>query len=163
MDSKPQRINCYNIEWVSYTSKEELRDCFDLKNGYWFGMGLVDETPWPLNSWNQEMAPFVTSDTRNKESPFGSIIRRYWLSSDGVSISVPLDVPLHMSFNETTADGKQSNQMCFQANLAHYPYDAETSVKLEYSICTGDDLKQLHQVSSKVVSWHFVYLIMLIQ
>lgn len=59
-----------------------------------------------------------------------------------------------MSFNETTLDGKYSNQMCFQANLAHYPYDAEQSVKLEYSICTGNDVKQLHTYSSKVVSDH---------
>lgn len=59
--NKPNRINCYNIEWASYTSKEELKDCFELKNGYWFGMGLVRNEPWPLNNWQQQMVAFVTS------------------------------------------------------------------------------------------------------
>ena len=149
IDGKPEQVNCYNVDWRSYTSKEKLRDCIELRDGFWYGMGQVRDSPWPLNSWIQPMAPFVTSATLNDRTPFGSIIRRYWLSSKGVAISVPLDIPLHMSYNETMADGRPSNQLCFQAAVNRHPYSAETEVKLEYTVCTGADVKTLHTEFSK--------------
>ena len=127
-----------------------LRDCFELGRAQWFGMGQVRGSHWPLNGFSQSMTPFVTG--HNLEAhPYGSVIKRYWISSLGVAIRVPLNVPLFVSFNSTEKDEAGDGQLCLQAKTNDYPYDAVEGYlpHLDYTLCTGHDMLSLHSEMSR--------------
>ncbi|XP_015792723.1 myogenesis-regulating glycosidase [Tetranychus urticae] len=143
---KEQDINCYRVSWESYShTGPTLKDCISLGDGSWFGMGETFGTPWPLNKWSQNMTAFVTNHSKGKLSPLGSVIKRYWISSKGVSISVPLHTPLFFSFN-SSSNSLPDQQLCLEARTNTYPYDYSKGSRpnLEYTICTGPNVNDLH-------------------
>lgn len=80
-------------------------------------MGLVRGSKWPLNGLSEDMQPFVTAHERDTHA-FGSIIKRYWISSHGVAIRIPLNVPLYVSFNSTQSNPEGDGRLCFEAKVA---------------------------------------------
>ena len=71
-------------------------------------MGDIFNLKWPLNRMSMKMSPFVTNH-KGSDQLSGSIIGRTWFLSKGVSITVPLDVPLFVSINST----EDPNKVCF--------------------------------------------------
>ncbi|KAI1291091.1 Oligosaccharide 4-alpha-D-glucosyltransferase [Halotydeus destructor] len=143
------KISCYHVHWQGHTEKTVLKDCFDLGTDHWYGMGHVWDTPWPLGGFSMSMHPFVTG--HSKPHPLGSIIKRYWISSSGIAIRVPLNVPLYVSFNSTENNENGDGQLCFQSAVSRYPYDAVEGIlpHLDYTICSGSDMKTVHREMSK--------------
>lgn len=86
-------------------------------------------------------SPFVTSHKLSDQLS-GSIIGRTWFLSKGVSISVPLNVPLFVSINST----EDPNKVCF-ISKKQPPYHMNNLnnyfVHLEYSVCLAQNLSTL--------------------
>lgn len=158
------QVNCHHIQWKAQSNHEILKDCIHLADGQWFGMGQTD-LPKPLNGINLQSIPFVSSHHFNaglnrrisSSSPFGSLIKRYWISSKGFTVHVPLSVPLWISFNSTTSTDKSGdNQLCLEAQTNRFPYkpNRENPPHLEYTICSGHSITAIHSKNAKNwISW----------
>ncbi|OTF80514.1 glucosidase-like protein, partial [Euroglyphus maynei] len=85
-----ETITCYNHLWRTYQKYSTIKDCFDMNNGHWFGMGDMYDLRIPLNRMSVDEQPFITSHNHTTLLS-GSIIDRTWYSSRGVMITVPLD------------------------------------------------------------------------
>ncbi|XP_015926893.2 myogenesis-regulating glycosidase isoform X1 [Parasteatoda tepidariorum] len=129
--------SCYNIQWKSLETNTLLRDCFVLKNSHWYGMGLQRGLRWPLKETPGDLSfPLVTGD--GVEETFGGIIDRYWLSSEGVAVHADPNIPLYVSISD--------KHLCLQSrNDQDFPYQVSDPIYLKYTICTGNDMRVLHQ------------------
>ena len=151
-------VTCYNVSWESYSPDVALQDCYELGNGHWYGMGLVHEQNWPINSHRVGRIPFLTGMVYDSQS-LGSVLQPYWLNSKGVSIIVDPDVPLHVSFNSVTSRHRYNrskdvtdNQICLYADFEGTPYNKVGYPHLKYSICVGENLVDVHTVSLGKIS-----------
>lgn len=104
-------------------------------------MGDLHNLQWPLNKMSISASPFVTNH-RTADALAGSIIGRTWFLSKGVSITVPLDVPLFVSINST----EDPNKVCFLSKKQP-PYHVNNLnkyfVHLEYTVCLAQNLSTL--------------------
>ena len=139
-------VECYDVTWTALACVTQvLQDCYSLQEAYWYG-GFEDYNQyWPLNRIQQNMAPYVTGDTWNKQ--YGNILERLFVSSNGFGIYVYPEVPLYLSFNES-GDGR----VCVAAKYEMYPYFNPTSAPpvLRYQLCQGADVKALHRHMTSV-------------
>ncbi|XP_054717146.1 myogenesis-regulating glycosidase-like [Uloborus diversus] len=137
--SHTEVMSCYQVHWESLTPTTKLKDCISLKNAHWYGMGEVRNISWPLSGITEKPQPFVTGDLDRDD--YGAILERYWLSSEGVSIKVSSDIPLYVSVNNSG-----NNNLCLEAKFDSFPYYNDRSdLHLDYTICTGSDMKQVHK------------------
>ena len=96
---------------------------------------------WPLNQMSVEASPFITSHVPSNNIS-GWIIGRTWFSSNGVSITVPLDVPLFVSINST----QDPNKLCLisKKQFPYYTNNLKSYYEhLEYSVCVAENLSTL--------------------
>ena len=144
-----ETLNCYTILWKGY-SNDDLKDCIELGQGYWYGIGQSSQTSWPLNKMNQNLTAFVTNHHSDSGHSLQAAIKRYFLSSIGVSITIPLHIPLFFSFNSTEF-GEPDNALCLESKVNHYPYLPlkEMAPTLEYQICTDSNLTRLHALAAR--------------
>jgi alpha-glucosidase (family GH31 glycosyl hydrolase) len=136
-------IGCYNISWQRLSDIFIPQDCFSLENANWYGGGLLREQMWPLEKQQQSEMPFVTGNILDGE--YGSVVQAYWLSSLGIALVVPTDVPLWASIN-ASATGSASG-LCLSA-MYNGPYRqlSETiGANMEYRLCKGPDFKAVHE------------------
>ncbi|XP_035218734.1 myogenesis-regulating glycosidase-like isoform X2 [Stegodyphus dumicola] len=137
--SHTEVMSCYQVHWENLAPTTTLKDCISLKNAHWYGMGEVRNISWPLSGISERSQPFVTGDLNRDD--YGAILERYWLSSEGVAIMVSADIPLYVSLNSS-----QNNNLCFEAKYDSFPYYNDRSdLHLDYTICTGSDMKQVHK------------------
>lgn len=138
LDNK-ETITCYDFFWNTYQQYSTIKDCFDMANAFWFGMGDISNLKTPLNKMSVNQQPFIT----NHDTEFsGSIIGRTWFSSNGVMISVPLHVPLFVSINST----EDQNKLCLISDRKHPYYTMNYHnyfVHLKYSICLANNVNTL--------------------
>lgn len=158
-ERKSSAVACYHVHWTSVT--DELRDCFEISNAYWYGIGQMTSSPWPINYYSFNDTPFTTGHgASNSNHPLGSMIKRYFISSHGVAIHVPLSVPLFISFNASSPSNPTGDSLlCFSVKPSTHsespsPYFDKIHGKLiqphlDYSICTGPDLFSLHETVSR--------------
>lgn len=135
--SHSYNLSCYNINWHSLARDTVLRDCIALKDAHWYGMGLQTQLQWPLKVTPGDSSyPLVTGN--GVEQMFGGIIDRYWLSSDGVAVQADPNVPLYVSITK--------DSLCLESrNDRELPYQKIHPLILKYTICTGKDMRSLHQ------------------
>lgn len=143
-------IKCTHVHWETDYRNDEalapLQDCFDIKGAYWYGSAEMFYQHWPIDEWNETMTMYVSGDMYANYQDYGSVLERYWLSSKGVAIRVSHDTPLHVSFNE---NGDQ--QVCFQSTFigSYYPNSEENPPHMDYTVCTGPDVRQVHDYMSE--------------
>lgn len=134
-------VTCYKFRWQSYEKYSTIKDCFDMSDSHWFGIGDVNGLRWPLNSMSVPTTPFVTNHQTTANFA-GSIIGRTWFLSKGVSITVPLEVPLFISINSTD----NPNKLCFISKKQAPYYTTNLNnylVHMEYSVCLAQNLSTL--------------------
>ncbi|XP_067140434.1 myogenesis-regulating glycosidase-like isoform X2 [Centruroides vittatus] len=146
--SRPTHVDefsCYEVQWESLSKETVLKDCVNLGDATWYGMGELHQISWPFSRISIDSKPFVTGDIYKDE--FGSILERYWLSSDGVAIKVKPNIPLYISLKDN-----DTKQLCLEAKLGGFPYRLNETAfpKLEYTMCTGLDIKSLHEYMIRV-------------
>ncbi|XP_076340378.1 myogenesis-regulating glycosidase-like isoform X4 [Tachypleus tridentatus] len=132
-------LSCYSVNWQALSHHTHLEDCFSLHGAFWYGMGEIKNISWPLSNISLNMQPFVSGDVY--DSDFGSILERYWLSSEGIAIHVDPEVPLYVSLNSS-----RNERLCFIAKYQGFPYHVSENKlpNLKYTLCTGTDIKSVH-------------------
>lgn len=135
--SHTSNLSCYNVQWTSLASDTVLKDCIALRGANWYGMGLQRTLQWPLKVTPRDNSyPLVTGD--GVEQMFGGILDRYWLSSHGVAVTVDPEVPLYISITK--------DHLCLESRGdKDFPYQYSYPIVLKYTICTGKDMRTLHQ------------------
>ena len=88
---------CYTIHWTSLDEDLHPYDCYDFGDSSWYGGGELFTDRWPLNKVSMDMVPFVSYDVGLKQKNFGSVLERFWFSSNGFGIFVEDKSPLHVS------------------------------------------------------------------
>ncbi|CAK8688185.1 myogenesis-regulating glycosidase-like [Clavelina lepadiformis] len=138
-----QNVKCYETTWSSTTDDVAPVDCFPMSD-YWFGGAEMYYQHWPVNSWDKFMSFYLSGDMFEDAQQFGSVLERYWLSSSGVALYVPPDVPLHLSI--------ENQRICFKGAYGD-PYkirnEALLTHWLKYTACFGDSPQVTHDFMFK--------------
>ncbi|CAB0003221.1 unnamed protein product [Nesidiocoris tenuis] len=80
---------------------------------------------------------------------WGSVLRRYFINSRGVAISVDPETPLYVSINAQDED-----RLCLQARHDKFAYVTHNGLpQLNYSVCTSRNMKMLHSFLSEKSLW----------
>jgi len=127
------KSQCFEINWTSYGSVSPV-DCIAM-TGSWFGGSQMYLQKWPLNSWNKHMSFYLTGDMFSDAQQYGSVLERYWLSSNGVAVFVDPEVPLHVS--------TERGQICLKGNDVQ-PYK-KVETYLKYTVCLSDSPQNVHK------------------
>ncbi|XP_031420220.1 SITS-binding protein [Clupea harengus] len=126
------QTECYSMKWTPIHCHVHLKDCFSMSNVSWYGGASVVMPSWPINEANISMQAFVMSDLRDNPLGYGSVLERYFLGSSGVAVMVAPQVPLLVGV-------ESRQQFCLQSgsSLERPP--------LQYTVCVGENLRDLHQ------------------
>lgn len=143
------QLNCYNIKWYSLSDKIEPTDCYEdgYQYGHWYGGGRTLGMAWPVELGRVEMSPFVTGHIGRHR--WGNVLKRYFINSKGVAITVDPQSPLYVSIN-----AGQENRLCLKGRHDQFTYF--TSVghpTLNYTICMADNIKTLHYALAEKSLW----------
>ena len=110
------------------------RDCWPVGGaaGHWYGGGESGAAAWPLDTANTvTMAPFVTGDADTRwgylhrsidniynilvlSNVWGNLIRKFFISSLGLSVSVADESPLSVSLQPGEAGQRE---LCLEVNF----------------------------------------------
>ncbi len=91
----------YTVTWTVEGTGGTLADGISLKDSHWYGGAQLRNIQWPLEKLRVYHQPYVTRDSFSGLD-WGGIQERYWLNSKGVAIFVDEDVPLFVSFNDSS-------------------------------------------------------------
>lgn len=133
-------ISCYDFHWESLNPETRLKDCIDMSQSNWYGIGNTKKITWPLIGFSGKTKPFVTGDA--VKGGFGSVLQRYWLSSKGIAIRVQPDIPLYVSINNSG-----NTDLCLEAKYDGFPYyyREDALPELHYMICVAPSINLVHQ------------------
>ncbi|CAG9817998.1 unnamed protein product [Phaedon cochleariae] len=142
-------VKCYNLRWISLSDSVPPTDCFDLSAAHWYGGGQTAEAAWPLEKGGHPFRPFVTG--RVEDGRWGNVVKRYFVSSKGAAIIVDDKTPLHVSIR--TNDDKK--ELCLRAQYDDFAFvnRLTPSAELNYSICVGSNMSELHNHLSEHTLW----------
>ena len=138
-------IECQSHSWTANDCRQDsFSVCFNMSTAHWYGMTNVYKQLYPLETWKRKAEPYVTNNALT--GMYGAVQERYWVSSDGVAIYVDWDVPLWVSINET-----QDNSLCLMSQYKDSPYQNinRTPLFMNYTICAGLDIRDVHQFMVK--------------
>lgn len=149
---------CYHIEWVALADDVFPEDCFDLgadgvNGAHWYGGGHSAGMHWPLEAGRVSWAPFLTGDSVRRSHQWGNVLRRFFISSKGVAITVDPLTPLHVS-----ASQHKHKELCLRARYDDFAFvrpTPNTPARLNYSLCTvsNGNMKDLHHHLSEKSLW----------
>nr|XP_018667420.1 myogenesis-regulating glycosidase-like [Ciona intestinalis] len=130
---------CYETTWTSDHDDVTATNCFPFSGAEdWFGGAEMYDQSWPINSWYKEMSFYLSGDMFSDPQQFGSVLERYWLSSQGVALYVEPRIPLHVSV--------EKQQICFKGAYIE-PYKPKKSPAepiLKYTVCLSDSPQRAH-------------------
>ncbi|XP_071506136.1 myogenesis-regulating glycosidase-like [Diadema antillarum] len=132
-------MDCYDFAWTAIHKDVTHKDCFSFQNSHWYGGAVVADQQWPLElARNLSAEPFLTGD---RDSTFGPIAERYWLSSNGLGVRVN-----DSSFLFVSVDAN-SQELCFEAGQTRYSFPRKTQDQalLQYSLCLASDIRAVHR------------------
>lgn len=151
-------FRCYHINWKALAHDVFPTDCFDLTSAggsvsHWYGGGHAAGMRWPLEAGRVSWAPFLTGDSGRRDHQWGNVLKRFFISSKGVAITVNPRTPLHVAANQYN-DG----ELCLQAKYDDFAFVRPTpssAAWLNYTLCTVStgNMRELHQHLSEKSLW----------
>lgn len=160
--------SCHRLHWTSLTKDITLRDCWPLGpgHGHWYGGGerltanessssasSFQDTAWPLGSNTEvDLVPFVTGDENQTE--WGNVIKKFFINSRGLSITIADDSPLYVSINDPKITNG-NHGLCLQASFDEFPYYYHRFKLpvLNYTVCTAPTLAQVYASNLDDTFW----------
>uniref|UniRef100_H2YWD7 Glycoside hydrolase family 31 N-terminal domain-containing protein n=1 Tax=Ciona savignyi TaxID=51511 RepID=H2YWD7_CIOSA len=131
---------CYETSWLSENVDLTMTDCFPFSGlADWFGGAEMYYQDWPINDWSKQMSFFLSGDMFSDPQQYGSVLERYWISSQGVALYVQPNIPLHVS--------TEKQHICFKGAYTQ-PYkqiNPSATELLKYTVCLSDTPQQSHQ------------------
>jgi len=140
----------YDVTWKAFRTKE-LRDIFHLEGAHWYGVAQIKEQRWPIEKWRMPLVPFIAGDSM-KDSQYGGVQERYFLSSQGIAIFVSSTVPLWVAINEK-GDGLLKLVSKFQSPFRRSSTN-EDPLCLQYTIFQAADVLATHKLVSGTMMDH---------
>ena len=145
---------CHRVIWTALNKDTSPMDCWPVGplNGHWYGGGESLMSKWPLDNGRIKLSPFVTGDEDQTE--WGNVIRKFFINSHGVSITIEDGTPLSVSLNDNETAGP-NNGLCFQANFDDFPYYYHrfNLPVLNYTVCTDGNMKQIFESQLSKSFW----------
>ncbi|XP_062410317.1 myogenesis-regulating glycosidase [Sardina pilchardus] len=137
-------VSCYRLRWEELESDRPVDHAMSYNGSHWYGGAESAIQHWPITiSGQQEPKPFVTGDVYSNRNEFGSILERYWLSSNATAIKINDSVPFHLGWNDT------EKTLHFQARYQDSPYRPDLGqppyAELSYRVCVGLDVGSIHK------------------
>lgn len=132
----------YFVTWTAFRVKE-LHDNFHLEGAHWYGVSQIKQQRWPIEKWQMPLAPFIAGDSM-KDSQYGGVQERYFLSSQGIAIFVDSTVPLWVAINEK-GDRLLKLVSKFQSPFRRSGSDQEP-LRLQYTIFQAADVLATHKL-----------------
>ncbi|KAJ8985628.1 hypothetical protein NQ317_015123 [Molorchus minor] len=141
-------VKCYNLHWISLSDSLAPTDCFDMTSSHWYGGGQTAESAWPLEKGGHPFQPFITGKVDRNE--WGNVLKRYFINSKGGAIIVDDNTPLYVSI-----ESAKKKELCLRAQYDNFAYvnRLTPTPELNYSICTGPNMFQLHSQLSDHTLW----------
>lgn len=137
---------CHRIIWSAMSQDgQEHTDCFALGDDVrWFGGGILKRGNSTLESLSLPRQPLVTAHIHD-QGMFGSVVERYWLSSEGVAILVDPESSFEFSINAfDDLQNATDRQLCLYSARQHSgPYAKRRETGLNYTICVSDNIGQV--------------------
>lgn len=132
---------CQEILWNATSCvTEAFEDCFSLETAHWYGGAQIKRQLWPIEKWNQEMAPYIPNDSY--QGQYGGIQERYFFNSNGTSIFAEYNSPLWVSINASN-----DKLLCLRGTYKDSPYfniDNKNAF-LKYNVCQAASAFEIHQ------------------
>lgn len=132
----------YDFTWIAFRVKE-LCDNFHLEGAHWYGVAQIKQQRWPIEKWRMPLIPFIAGDSM-KDSQYGGVQERYFLSSQGIAIFIDSTVPLWAAINEKD-DRLLKLVSKFQTPFRQSASDPE-SLCLRYTIFQAADVLAAHRL-----------------
>ncbi|KAG9261847.1 putative family 31 glucosidase [Astyanax mexicanus] len=137
-------VMCYRVRWEELESYRAVEHDMSYNGSHWYGGAETWSQHWPIVfAGNQDPKPFITSDVYANHQAFGSILERYWLSSNATAIKINDSVPFHLGWDEN------SKTLRFQARYDDSPYKPDPAqplrAELSYRVCVGYDVTSIHK------------------
>ena len=139
------KTQCYDVRWV-LNPGVRLTDCYDTQDAYWYGpVNSSDGSQWPFRSASFHYDSLVSP----VKGTFSTVTEYLWMSSKGAAIFIDPDFPVHVSWNEKSAD-----TFCISRSYeeSFYPDVLTTNRQVQYSICNGVSILETY----KFVRNHFL-------
>lgn len=145
-------VHCYRMTWTSLDERVHPTDCYELTaavpaagaGSHWYGGGRPADMKWPLEAGRVGYAPFLTGDSVSGRHQWGNVLRRYFISSKGVAITVDPSTPLYMSVDE---------KMCLQVNACTSP----NPISAQAMIPVRNLVKSVYQGKVREVEFGFYF------
>ncbi|XP_063067021.1 myogenesis-regulating glycosidase [Engraulis encrasicolus] len=137
-------VTCYRLRWEELESDRPVDHAMSYNGSHWYGGAESAVQHWPITfKGQQEPKPFVTGDVYANRNESGSILERYWLSSNATAIKINDSVPFHLGWNDT------EKTFYFQARYQDSPYRPPLGkppyAELSYRVCVGSDVGSIHK------------------
>ena len=130
--------SCYKVNWSKIKNDLQQQDCFDLKDSYWFGGGVVEGPEWVLNRLVSLREKFVVRGYQHK-----GIIDKSWYTSSGVAIFVDESSDIEISINAPSKP--RSNNTVGQFCL----FNGHSNLK--YTICVTPSIRVAREIFSPLI------------
>jgi len=147
MKEERDGVTCHRVMWTALNKENFPIDCWPVGplNGHWYGGGESLVSKWPLDNGRIKMSPFVTGDEDQTE--WGNVIRKFFINSQGISITIEDDTPLSVSLNDQANEDDGHRGLCFRASFDDFPYyyHRYSLPVLNYSVCTDGNVKQVYE------------------
>lgn len=137
-------VECFSVHWESSSSDLSMKDCFLMEkntSGVWWGLGDVTGGAMPLSKLSNIPETSLHSGVI-QTNEVGSLLRRIWMSSEGILVSLPFAASALLSVNSHHTD---SREFCLFSE-AHVDFNqpmAREMLDLDYTICTAPSVKSL--------------------
>jgi len=137
----------YDVTWTAFHVKE-LCDNYHLEGAHWYGVAQIKQQRWPIEKWRMPLTPFIAGDSM-KDSQYGGVQERYFLSSQGIAIFVDSTVPLWAAVSEK-GDRLLKLVSKFQTPFRRSGSDQE-SLCLKYTVFQAADVLAAHRLVSNTM------------
>ncbi|XP_028852261.1 myogenesis-regulating glycosidase isoform X2 [Denticeps clupeoides] len=137
-------VMCYRVRWEELEEGKAVEHAMYYSGSHWYGGAQSAIQHWPIAVEGQAAPkPFITGDIFSKQQDFGSILERYWLSSNATAIKINDSVPFHLGWSEP------EKVLRFQARYENTPYKPPAGrpaqAELSYRVCVGFDVTSIHK------------------
>ena len=141
LDGITNSTKCWNVEW---SGNDDIQNCVDIGQGYWYGIAERFYQTWLLEQANIEMVPFVTFDIAQGKvnKSYGGVLEPYLIGSSGFGILIDRNYPLDMSVNNPN-----KGELCFKPSLSTLKQGGIVEpAKLQYKVCASQNVLKVHKL-----------------
>ncbi|XP_018014655.1 uncharacterized protein LOC108671600 isoform X2 [Hyalella azteca] len=158
-------VDCFSVHWESSSSDLVMKDCFIMdKNttGVWWGVGDVTGGAMPLTKLDKISETALYSG-QIQQNAVGGLLRRIWISSEGILVSIPFAAGAKLSVN---ALHEPSREFCLLSeNDVDFNHpNVRKNLNLDYTLCTApkvasllsklSDIERMDSIEYATSKWH---------